>query len=135
MKLITRDTDYAIRALCYIARQKKEIVSVNELVDCLKVPKPFIRKLLQILNKKDILNSYKGKGGGFNLALDSDKITIIKLIEIFQGKLTLSDHTFKKSICHDIATCPLKKMLDKIEGHVKFELNQVTIAYLVDRGK
>ncbi|MEE8359391.1 MAG: Rrf2 family transcriptional regulator, partial [Candidatus Omnitrophota bacterium] len=76
-----------------------------------------------------------GKGGGFNLALDSNKITIIKLIEIFQGKFTLSDHTFKKNICHDIATCPLKKMLDKIEGHVRSELDQVTIAYLVDRGR
>ena len=55
MKLITRDTDYAIRALCFIARFKKKIVSVSELVKVLKIPRPFLRKILQTLNKKRIL--------------------------------------------------------------------------------
>jgi Rrf2 family protein len=135
MKLITRDTDYAVRALCYIARQRGQIVSVNELVDCLNVPKPFIRKLLQILNKKGILKSYKGKGGGFTLAADNKNITLVGIIEIFQGPLRLSDHNFKKSLCHDIQKCPLKKKLDKIEDYVRSELGQVTVAYLLERGK
>ena len=135
MKLITRDTDYAVRALCYISRQKSEIVSVNELVSCLDVPKPFIRKLLQVLNKKGILKSYKGKGGGFTLALDSKDITLVRLIEIFQGPLRLSDHNFKKRLCHDIQKCPLKKKLDKIEDYVRSELGQVTVAYLLEMGK
>ncbi|MBM3255649.1 MAG: Rrf2 family transcriptional regulator, partial [Candidatus Omnitrophica bacterium] len=67
MKLITRDTDYALRALCFVARSKDGVVSVSELVDSLKIPKPFLRKSLQLLNKKGVLKSYKGLGGGFKL--------------------------------------------------------------------
>lgn len=65
MKLITRDTDYAIRALCFITIGRKEIIPVRELVENLKVPRPFLGKLLQILNKKRLLKSYKGLGGIF----------------------------------------------------------------------
>ena len=63
MKLITRDTDYALRAICYIAKQEK-IVSVNELVKVLGVPRPFMRKILQRLSQEKILVSYKGEGRG-----------------------------------------------------------------------
>ena len=59
MKLITRDTDYAVRALIFIIKQKKEVISVNKLINNLKLPRPFLRKILQVLNKKGILNSAK----------------------------------------------------------------------------
>jgi len=96
LKLITRNTDYAIRALCYIATHKADVVSVKELVRCLKIPRPFLRKILQGLNKKGILRSYKGKGGGFVLAVGPEKIFIGDLIRIFQGPIKLQEHTFKK---------------------------------------
>ncbi|MCX5702041.1 MAG: hypothetical protein NTW64_03570 [Candidatus Omnitrophica bacterium] len=63
MKLITRDTDYAIRALCYIAKNKNEIISVRELVTKLKIPRPFLRKgqfkLSECLFKKEVCPNTK----------------------------------------------------------------------------
>ena len=41
MKLITRDTDYAVRAIAFIAESEKEMVSTDELVKELKIPRPF----------------------------------------------------------------------------------------------
>ena len=76
MKLITRNTDYALRALCYISKNKN-IVTVNELVKKLKVPRSFMRKILQRLNKRRILVSFKGQGGGFKLRALPEKIRII----------------------------------------------------------
>ena len=51
MKLITRDTDYAIRALCCIAGSGKKELSVRDLTDRLAMQRPFLRKILQKLNK------------------------------------------------------------------------------------
>jgi len=65
MKLITRNTDYALRALCYISKNKN-IVTVDELVERLGVPRSFMRKILQQLNKKMILVSFKGQGEDLN---------------------------------------------------------------------
>ena len=62
MKLITRDTDYAIRALCFIAKEQ-DTISVAQLVNRMRMPRSFLRKLLQVLSSKGILVSIKGKGG------------------------------------------------------------------------
>ena len=69
MKLLTRNTDYGIRALCFIAKAKDKIVPVPELVKALRIPKPFLRKILQLLTKNGFVKSYKGMGGGFSLAI------------------------------------------------------------------
>jgi len=132
MKLITRDTDYAIRALCYIAKHKRMIVNVGDLVRKLKIPRPFLRKILQKLNKESLLKSYKGMGGGFTftLTLTPDRILVTDIIRIFQGEIKLSEHIFKKSACPHVKTCVLKKRLDKIEKHVVDELKNITIASL-----
>jgi len=131
MKLITRDTDYAIRALCFIAKCEKEIVPVSELNRNLRIPGPFLRKILQILNKKGMLKSYKGKGGGFMLAFAPNKIFLADLIEIFQGSLKLNECIFKKRICPDIKTCKLKKRIDAIQKHVISELKDITLVSLL----
>ena len=115
MKLITRDTDYAIRAICFIAKRKKELISASELVRCLKIPRPFLRKILQILNKKRILKSVKGKGGGFHLLFPPNKIFLLDLIRIFQGPLKLNECIFKNNVCPNIKTCRLKKRIDNIQ--------------------
>jgi len=131
MKLVTRDTDYAVRALCYIARCTDKIVSASDLVEKLKIPKPFLRKLLQILNTKGLLDSYKGKGGGFVLAAAPKKISLLDLIEIFQGKMRLSEHTVRGKKCPHVKKCGLKKRLDAIERYVIDELKSINIAELI----
>jgi len=133
MKLITRDTDYAIRALLFIIRQKQEIISVSRLVKNLKIPRPFLRKILQILNKKGLLNSYKGQGGGFSLRVAADRIFLLDLIEIFQGRLKLNECVFKKRICLNIKTCKLKKRIDSIQKYIISELKDITLTSLLEK--
>ena len=134
MKLITRDTDYALRSLCYIARDNKRTVAVSELVRELKIPRPFLRKILQVLNKKKILKSRKGIGGGFLLALSARKIFLVDLIEIFQGEFSLNECLFKKLSCPNIKTCCLRKKINRIEGYVMNELKSISIASLLKKG-
>ncbi len=134
MKLITRDTDYAIRALCFIAASRKEIVSVRELVEKLKVPRPFLRKLLQVLNKKGLLKSYKGLGGGFRLLLAPERIFVIDLMEIFQGSLKLNECILRSKVCPEIKNCRLKKNIDSIEKYVISKLEDINLASLLKKG-
>lgn len=133
MKLITRDTDYAVRALIFITKQKEKIVSVSDLVKELKIPKPFLRKILQILNKHEILNSYKGKGGGFVLARSPKKIFLIGLMRIFQGSLKFNECFLKKKICPNIRKCILRKKIDRIEKYAINQLNSITINSLLNK--
>ncbi|HQB94637.1 MAG TPA: Rrf2 family transcriptional regulator [Candidatus Omnitrophota bacterium] len=130
MKLITRNTDYALRALCYIAEQEKDSVSVPEMVAALHIPRPFLRKLLQTLSAEGILQSFKGQGGGFTLARDPEQIRLTELIRIFQGTVELNECIFKRKVCPNRATCRLKREIDAIEKDVLRRLSAINIASL-----
>ncbi len=134
MKLITRNTDYAMRALCYIAKQGKGSVSAAEMVAALKIPRPFLRKILQTLSSEGLLRSVKGQGGGFSLARSREKILLTDLIRIFQNTIQLNECIFKKRICPNRSVCVLKKEIDAIEQDVLQRLGRISIASLVGAG-
>ncbi|HNX68978.1 MAG TPA: Rrf2 family transcriptional regulator [Candidatus Omnitrophota bacterium] len=135
MKLITRNTDYAVRALCYLAGQGSAAVSVTELVARLRIPRPFLRKLLQTLGGEGILRSTKGQGGGFSLAKSPENIRLTDLIRIFQGGIQLNECIFKRKICPNRATCVLKREIDGIEQSALQRLEKVSIALLIRKGR
>ena len=131
MKLITRNTDYGVRALCFIAKNKERVVAVPELVKALKIPRSFLRKILQALTKRGFIRSYKGIGGGFELAVPSNKLYIVEVAKVFQGSFSLNECFLNKKVCPDRRTCPLKKKIGNIEKNVISELSSITIGQLL----
>ncbi|TRZ96224.1 Rrf2 family transcriptional regulator [bacterium] len=131
MKLITRDTDYAVRAICFMAKSKGKVVSVPVLVKELKVPYPFLRKILQQLNKKRILKSQKGSGGGFQLAVPAERISLVELIGIFQGPFKLNECILRKRLCPNVSRCSLSKKIKNMEKYIMHELQNITVASLL----
>ena len=131
MKMLTRNTDYAVRAMCYMAKKGRGVISVTELVTSLKIPRPFLRKILQAMTKKGLVKSYKGIGGGFKLGRSPDRIFLVDLIEVFQGPMSINECIFKKRACPNISECPLKKRIDSIERKVEAELRTITIGSLL----
>lgn len=123
-----------MRALCYIAGRRGRSVPVTEMVAVLKIPRPFLRKILQILSGEGLLKSAKGQGGGFSPAVPAEKILLTDLIRIFQNSIQLNECIFKKKICPNRSTCVLKKEIDSIEQDVFDRLRRITIASLVNAG-
>ena len=133
MKLITRDIDYAVRALVFLAQKKKDkVVSAAELTGALRTPQPFLRKILQRLNKNGLLKSYKGNGGGFSLAIAADKISLAELLEIFHGSTQLNDCVLKKKACFNIGNCVFRKKIGIIERQMVSQLRSISINSLLD---
>ena len=133
MKFITRETDYAIRALLFIAKSKNEIISASWLNKSLKIPRPFLRKILQVLQKNRVLKSIKGNDGGFILNKSIGKIFLIDLVKIFQKDVDLIQCIFRKKACINIKNCPLRVELKKIEDFAVKRLKAVTIGSLLKR--
>lgn len=135
MKLITRDTDYAIRAVILMARQKDRRIPVSRFTRELNIPRAFLRKILQSLNRQGVLSSYKGKGGGFSLSRDPAGILLADLIGIFQGRTTLNECMLRKKTCPQIKSCVLRKKIKAIERHVISRLRSISIGSLIKEGR
>ena len=132
MKLLTKNTDYAIRALLHIARNGEGYLSSREISSDEEIPLPYLRRILNKLRKEEIIITREGVGGGAKINRDPAEIRVSNLIRIFQGDITLLDCVFRKNICINIKTCPLRKRIKKIEKVVVKELESVTIADLLD---
>jgi len=132
MKLITRDIDYAVRALIYLADNRNGgIVPVPELVDELGITRPFLRKIMQLLAKAGVIESYKGNKGGFRLIKKPEDIYLIDLVETFQGDFSLNECFMNKGICPNKGNCILKSRVDDIEEKVKKELESIDLRSLI----
>ncbi|MFA5310744.1 MAG: Rrf2 family transcriptional regulator [Candidatus Omnitrophota bacterium] len=135
MKLITRNTDYALRAICFIAESGKEVVSVSSLFEALGVPRPFLRKILQILHNHGVLKSWRGKSGGFSLLRGPKTIFLWDIMRIFQGRFCLNECFLRKRLCPNIKKCILRGKINRIEKYVFSELKEITIDCLLGHSK
>lgn len=130
MKLVTKNIHYAIKSLLYLAGEPQQVISARALAVVLKIHRPFLRKILQILSKHKILKSLKGKGGGFILNVQPDKIRIKDVVNIFQIDMDIINCIFGRDVCSQANHCLLRKRLKIIEDKLHKELSTITIATL-----
>jgi len=114
-----------------MVKNKKEVVSASYLAKFLGVPKPFLRKALQILNDNGVLSSFKGRGGGFSLAKEPKNIFLWDIMRIFQGRFSLNECFLRKRLCPNIKKCLLRKKIRRIEDYVASQLKGITIDSLL----
>jgi len=130
--LLTRNSDYAIGALLYLAKAGRRIVTTEELVRQLRIPQAFLRRLLQVLGKSHIVGSYKGKGGGFILKVAPERIRLSQVMRIFQGRLKIVHCRLKKKDCPNRGSCILRARIKEIEKEVARRLDLITLAALLE---
>jgi Rrf2 family transcriptional regulator, cysteine metabolism repressor len=135
VKFIVRDTDYAVRALVFMARQSakqgKKVITVDEIVDEEGLPERFLRRILQTLAKRALLVSNKGKKGGFSFSGPAADIKLTDIMEVFQGKVDITNCLLKGKVCPNTRKCALRKKLKDINGLIQGELGKITIASLL----
>ncbi|MBU4304601.1 MAG: Rrf2 family transcriptional regulator [Candidatus Omnitrophica bacterium] len=137
MKMINKNTDYAVRALMGLAKETGEFVSSREVGANEKIPLLFLRRILQSLIRAGLVEAKEGVAGGVRLVHEPRKITVAAVMEIMQGKLTISDCMFRKKACANRRHCVLRKRIQGIEEKVISEFAAITIQDLLDetRGK
>jgi Rrf2 family transcriptional regulator, cysteine metabolism repressor len=132
MQLLNKNTDYAVRALIYLAQNKANFCSSRDIARYLKLPLPFVRRILQELRKKDYLNTKEGVGGGVQLIKAANEISIRSIIEIFQGDIQISACMFRKKLCPNRNACVLRDRILKIENKIVAEFEMITVQTLID---
>lgn len=135
MKLLNKNVDYAIRALLHLGSGQDGYISAVEISREQRIPYEYLRKLLRRLIKAKIVESKEGGSGGFRLKMDPKKIKVIKLIEIFQGSLQLSECMFRKKPCHNRSHCVLRRNILRIEALVTKEFERITVGSLLKEFK
>ena len=116
---ITREGDYGIRSVLYLARQPfKKVSFVNEISEEYKIPRSFLAKILQKLVKAKIVRSYRGVKGGFSLARQAREISVLDVLEAIEGKLALNLCLVDKKKCNFSKHCPTFFLWNNVQAKV-----------------
>jgi len=119
---ITKRADYAIRSVSYLARNGKNLVTINEISESMQVPRTFLAKILQQLAGNGIVSSERGLKGGFRLAKDPADITLLEVIETIQGVSASSQCAIDTNSCKLSGKCGVHPVWIKIRKMVENEL-------------
>jgi len=131
MKVLNKKSDYAVRALLALGAAGDGFLSARVIAEGQQMPYQFLRGLLQDLIRHGLVESREGARGGFRLVKDADEIALLDIIEIFQGRVQVSECMFRKQICVNRSNCVLRHEILRIEHVVQREFAGITIGKLM----
>lgn len=103
---LTRRSDYALRALVYIA--SREDGGPHRLAEVARhqgVPAPFMAKIVQQLVAAGFLQTRRGRGGGIHLAAEAPRRTLLEVVQAVDGPLALNWCTSDPKRCDRWQSC------------------------------
>ena len=125
---------YGIRAIIYLAlntNHKIQRIGIEKISDDLKIPSPFLGKILQILAKNKILLSAKEPNGGFSLARPADEIKLIDVIDIIDGCYIFDIFIIRIQNCFENKMyCPLNEKYSIIRKQIKTLFHELSFEEL-----
>ncbi len=135
--MLSKKTKYALKALGYLAsKYGGGPVLISEISQKKKIPIKFLETILLELKQANILDSKKGKGGGYFLALPPKKITLASAIRLVGGPIALlpcvSLNFYEKCEDCDEASCGLRKAMEQTRDATLKILEKRTVAELID---
>lgn len=139
MKGLSQKSKYGLRALQRLAREKgRGPVLILDLAKRERIPRKFLESILLELKNEGVLESKRGKGGGYVLRKDPGQVTLGEVIRLFDGPLApipcASERSFKKcDDCHDIATCGTRLVMREVRDAMAKILDHTTLADLTQR--
>jgi Rrf2 family protein len=132
--IITRATEYAIRAILYMSRQETgEIVYKKDICKAQDITPAFLTKILQPLIKDGIVGSQRGVGGGFYLAKDPAEITLLDVIKSQEGPVYLNQCLIEEGNCEREFFCPVHGAWADIRQDFMTTLSRYNFAELASK--
>lgn len=138
MKL-SKKGEYAIRALiCLAALETPTMVSIQEIARREGIPKKFLEQVLLALNKAGLVQSVRGKAGGYVLRGASETITLGDIVRAVDGRIAPLpcanlDAPVKCVDCVSLESCWLRPFLLDVGTAVNAALDRVTLAEMARR--
>jgi Rrf2 family cysteine metabolism transcriptional repressor len=129
---ISTKSQYGLRALVYLAKQKK-ICSLREISKNENIPFDYLEKIFLKLERAKLIKSKKGVQGGYFLAKKPSKIKIGEIIKLLEKEFSLVKCI--ENFCPREKNCLVKNFWKKIQKIFVSALASVTLSDLIKKTK
>lgn len=133
--MISQKAKYALRALVALARAGAagEALIIADIAERQNIPRKFLEQILLDLKRHGVLESRRGKNGGYGLLRPADKITFGEILRIVDGPIAplpcLSKIAYRPcGDCASEASCEVRRIFAKVTEATRAVLDTATIA-------
>ncbi|MCU4163841.1 RrF2 family transcriptional regulator [Carboxylicivirga caseinilyticus] len=107
--MLSKSTEYAIRALVFVQLKnwEQKRPGVGEIAKEIEAPEAYTAKILQTLTKNKLMDSMKGRGGGFFFNDNQSNLTLYEVIHVVEGDACFHKCGFGLKQCNNDNPCPL----------------------------
>lgn len=133
MTQLSQKAKYALRALYALARAgSARPIRAEDLAAGEEIPRKFLESILLELTHAGILESRRGKGGGYLLCRRPEDIAVGDVIRLIDGPLVpvpcLLDGGARCEGCPGDTACGTRRVMGRVAGAVAAILDATTVA-------
>ncbi|MGE5641378.1 MAG: RrF2 family transcriptional regulator [Byssovorax cruenta] len=129
---ITRQADYAVRAVLHLARMgNTERAATSTVAKEQNIPPSFLAKIISQLSIAGLLHTSRGARGGVTLARDPQDITLLEVVEAIDGPIQLNECVGSDGVCTFDDNCPIKPVWCSAQEELVNRLKSTNFADLL----
>ena len=129
---ITRQADYAVRAVLYLAQNKNgNRTSTSTVAKEQRIPPSFLAKIISQLSIAGLLQTSRGARGGVTLARDPKEITLLEVVEAIDGPMQLNECVGDNAVCTFDIDCPIRSVWCHAQEELVARLQKTDFAQLL----
>jgi Rrf2 family protein len=130
--VISQKAKYALRALIALAKADDSLM-IGEIAARKKIPRKFLEQILLELKRHGIVQSRRGKLGGYALLMPAERITFGQVLRIIDGPIAplpcLSRIAYRRcSDCQTEETCEIRRVFARVAESARAVLDRTSIA-------
>lgn len=136
---ITAQEEYGMRCLLRLAKAESGSITLPEVAAAEGLSLAYVGKLMAVLRHAGLIDSVRGRSGGYSLARPPHEIGLGSLLlvlgePLFEEQEYCQKHAGSESpngVCTNKATCTLKSLWQTLEHWMRRTLDQITLADLL----
>lgn len=106
--MLQRASEYSIRALAYLSQQPAgSFLLARDMAERLGIPAPYLAKILQPLVGRGLIESQRGRRGGFRLLRAAEQVRLYDIVDALEPLGRVRHCLLGQAECTDERACPL----------------------------
>jgi len=132
--MLSQKAKYALKALIALAEvEDGALLQANEIAEGHNIPKKFLDLILLELRRHRLVDSRRGKKGGYLLLRPASTITIGDIVRVIDGPLApipcASVTAYRPCTdCNDTKACMVRKIMREVRDAAAGVLDNITLA-------
>ena len=128
MLRISKMTDYAIMVMVELHALQGQVLSAQALAEQSHLELPTVSKVLKLLVKTGLVDSYRGASGGYSLERNAQDISVAEIIAAIEGPIAMTECSVEEGLCAQEALCSLRGNWQRISVAVAKAMEGVSLA-------